>query len=89
MGTYDLCIIGAGMFGSSAARHASTNPSLRVCLVGPNEPTPAEYKKREIFGSYYDEGRIVLNAEHRPAIQTLAKQSIKAFRELEKLSGEF
>ncbi|GFY59235.1 peroxisomal sarcosine oxidase [Trichonephila inaurata madagascariensis] len=39
MGTYDLCIIGAGMFGSSAARHASTDPSLRVCLVGPNEPT--------------------------------------------------
>ncbi|GFT31236.1 peroxisomal sarcosine oxidase [Nephila pilipes] len=36
---YDLCIIGAGMFGSSAARHASANPCIKVCLIGPNEPT--------------------------------------------------
>ncbi|GBN27119.1 hypothetical protein AVEN_224319-1 [Araneus ventricosus] len=87
MDTYDLCIIGAGMFGSSAARHASANPCLKVCLVGPDEPKLEEYNSREIFSSYYDEGRIVLGAERDPAIQVLAKHSIKRFRELEKLSG--
>ena len=36
---YDLCIVGAGMFGSAAARHASANVGVKVCLVGPDEPT--------------------------------------------------
>ena len=36
---YDLCIVGAGMFGSAAARHASSNVGVKICLVGPEEPT--------------------------------------------------
>lgn len=36
---YDLCIVGAGMFGSAAARHASANVGVKVCLVGPEEPS--------------------------------------------------
>ena len=36
--TYDLCIVGAGMIGSAAARHASARPDIRVCLIGPTEP---------------------------------------------------
>ncbi|XP_055948444.1 uncharacterized protein LOC129981571 [Argiope bruennichi] len=87
MDTYDLCIIGAGMFGSSAARHASANPCLKVCLIGPEEPKIEEYNSREIFSSYYDEGRVVLVAERDPAIQVLSKHSINRFRETEKLSG--
>ncbi|CAL1281698.1 unnamed protein product [Larinioides sclopetarius] len=87
MDIYDLCIIGAGMFGSSAARHASANPCLKVCLIGPDEPKIEEYNSREIFSSYYDEGRIVLVAERDPAYQVLSKHSIKRFREIEKLSG--
>lgn len=38
-GIYDLCIVGAGMFGSAAARHASTIRGIKVCLIGPDEPT--------------------------------------------------
>lgn len=39
---YDLCIVGAGMVGSAAARHATTegraHQTTRVCLIGPPEP---------------------------------------------------
>lgn len=39
---YDLCIVGAGLVGSAAARHATLGRSgqaeARVCLVGPLEP---------------------------------------------------
>ncbi|GBN25842.1 hypothetical protein AVEN_58855-1 [Araneus ventricosus] len=84
---YDLCVIGAGMFGSSAARHASANPSIKVCLVGPAEPTADELPKREIFGAHYDEGRITRVLDEAPACQVLSQHSISRYRELEKLSG--
>ena len=35
---YDVVIVGAGMMGSAAARHATTIPGTSVCLVGPDEP---------------------------------------------------
>ncbi|XP_035230948.1 uncharacterized protein LOC118202848 isoform X2 [Stegodyphus dumicola] len=84
---YDLCIIGAGMFGSAAARHASANVPLRVCLVGPDEPTEKERQQREIFSSHYDEGRITRILDDDPACQILSRHSISRYRELEELSG--
>lgn len=36
---YDLAIVGGGMFGSAAARYAAAFPGIKVCLIGPNEPT--------------------------------------------------
>jgi len=35
---YDLCVVGAGMIGSSAARHASGVTGTSVCMIGPEEP---------------------------------------------------
>ena len=35
---YDVCVVGAGMIGSAAARHVSKSPGLKVCLIGPKEP---------------------------------------------------
>jgi len=35
---YDLCVVGAGMIGSAAARHASGVGGTTVCLIGPEEP---------------------------------------------------
>ncbi|GBN25849.1 hypothetical protein AVEN_58861-1 [Araneus ventricosus] len=84
---YDLCVIGAGMFGSAAARHASANPRLKACVIGPREPTAEERKEREIFSSHYDEGRIVQVIEENFSISVLSKHTINRFRELEKLSG--
>ncbi|CAL1281697.1 unnamed protein product [Larinioides sclopetarius] len=93
---YDLCIVGAGMFGSAAARHASTNPGLKACLIGPTEPSvhwlflflyADEGKEREIFSSHYDEGRIVHVIDENLPHTVLSKHTISRFRELEKLSG--
>lgn len=41
---YDLCILGAGMFGSAAARHASATEGIKVCLIGPKEPSLVQHK---------------------------------------------
>ncbi|CAL1281700.1 unnamed protein product [Larinioides sclopetarius] len=84
---YDLCIVGAGMYGSAAARHASTHSTAKVCLIGPNEPRADEWKTREILSSHYDEGRIVHIPYANPVMQVLARHTIKRFREIEKLSG--
>ncbi len=41
---YDVAVIGAGMIGSAAAKHAAkSNPGLSVCLVGPPEETVTKY----------------------------------------------
>ncbi|KAF8795751.1 hypothetical protein HNY73_000214 [Argiope bruennichi] len=85
--TFDLCIIGAGMYGSAAARHASSNSGVKVCLIGPGEPREDEIETREILSSHYDEGRIVHIAYASPVMQVLVRHTIKRFREIEKLSG--
>ena len=36
---YDVCIVGAGLVGSAAARWLSRYPGIKVCLAGPLEPT--------------------------------------------------
>ena len=36
---YDVCVVGAGLIGSAAARHlVEENPDLKVALIGPGEP---------------------------------------------------
>ena len=40
---FDLCIVGAGMIGSAAARHASMKANVNVCLIGPAEPEVSKF----------------------------------------------
>ena len=44
---YDLCVVGAGLIGSAAAKHASQLSPSSVCLIGPSEP------KISIFVCFY------------------------------------
>ncbi|XP_019631121.1 PREDICTED: uncharacterized protein LOC109475024 [Branchiostoma belcheri] len=82
---YDLCVVGAGMIGSAAARHASESPGVRVCLVGPGEPQ--DRKSRIIFGAHYDEGRITRALASDPTWALLAQRSIRRYRDLERKTG--
>ncbi|XP_038069465.1 uncharacterized protein LOC119738630 [Patiria miniata] len=88
---YDVCIVGAGMWGSTAARHASQLAGLKVCVVGPEEPTKEEFADREVFGAHYDAGRIystVHGSNHVGRIRGLVSQrSVERYPELEELSG--
>ncbi|XP_069102650.1 monomeric sarcosine oxidase-like [Argopecten irradians] len=85
---YDLCVVGAGLIGSAAARHASLQPNIRVCLIGPEEPKERRLESpREIFGAHYDEGRVTRCSDPDPVWATLAQNSINRYRELEATSG--
>lgn len=86
---YDLCVVGAGMTGSAAAREASTLPNYKVCLVGPAEPKVRKLVTgNEVFGSHYDEARIASATTSKvPVWGILAERSIRRYGELEQLSG--
>ncbi|XP_033630824.1 uncharacterized protein LOC117292780 [Asterias rubens] len=88
---YDVCIVGAGMWGSTAARYVSGHKDLTVCLVGPEEPSSQEFPTREIFGAHYDAGRIYTkfhDAGHVGRIRSvLSERAITRFPELETQSG--
>ncbi|XP_078572853.1 N-methyl-L-tryptophan oxidase-like [Branchiostoma floridae x Branchiostoma japonicum] len=82
---YDVCVVGAGMIGSAAARHASETAGARVCLVGPGEPK--DRMTRTIFGAHYDEGRITRAIDPDPTWALLAQRSIRRYRDLERKTG--
>ncbi|XP_060073896.1 uncharacterized protein LOC132553653 [Ylistrum balloti] len=78
---YDLCVIGAGLIGSAAARHASQQNGTKVCLIGPEEPQERSLEStREIFGAHYDEGRITRCSDPDPVWAALAQRSGDYFR---------
>ncbi|KAL5018589.1 hypothetical protein ScPMuIL_004311 [Solemya velum] len=85
---FDVLIVGAGMMGSAAARHASLNPKLKVGLIGPEEPQSRDIEDaRDVFAAHYDEGRISQSLHPDVVWSIMARRSLKRFRELERLSG--
>ncbi|XP_077989599.1 uncharacterized protein LOC144443882 [Glandiceps talaboti] len=85
---YDICIVGAGMIGSAAARHVTLiSPSLKVCLIGPKEPKDIQECNHGIFGSHYDEGRITRSLDPDPIWAEIGQRSIARYRDLEQRTG--
>ncbi|XP_070542989.1 monomeric sarcosine oxidase-like [Ptychodera flava] len=85
---YDLCIVGAGPMGSAAARHATLiDPQLKVCLIGQKEPKDRLACSHDIFGSHYDEGRVVAVLIGDPIWKELTRRSASRFRDLEQITG--
>lgn len=82
---YEFAIVGAGLFGSAAARHLSTI-SDDVVLIGPAEPK-SRRNHQGVFASHYDESRLVRGIDPDLVWATLAKRSISRFRSIEKESG--
>lgn len=84
-GNYNIAIVGAGLFGSAAARHLSKTHD-DVVLVGPSEPkNPGTHDG--VFASHYDQTRLVRGVDPDINWALLAKHSIARFRELESVSG--
>ncbi|XP_038070802.1 uncharacterized protein LOC119739800 isoform X1 [Patiria miniata] len=81
---YDICIVGAGLWGSSAARHASL-PGRKVCLIGPSEPLEKDRPSRDIFASYYDVARTVRKCQGSNHFRSL--MTMRAFKGLQELEG--
>ncbi|KAF8795754.1 Monomeric sarcosine oxidase like protein [Argiope bruennichi] len=83
----EVYIVGHWCGSFEARLQAASAIRIKVCLVGPAEPTPEELQKRDIFGAHYDEGRITRILDDAPACEVLSQHSISRYRELEKLSG--
>ncbi|XP_052796004.1 N-methyl-L-tryptophan oxidase-like [Mya arenaria] len=84
---FDLCVVGAGMIGSAAARHASELPGTSVCLIGPEEPQDRHNNATGIFAAHYDEGRITRACDPNPVWASMAQASIKRYKDIEEKSG--
>jgi glycine/D-amino acid oxidase-like deaminating enzyme len=53
----EVVVVGAGMFGSAAAKHLS-NAGAQVLVIGPAEPAGGVPASQHEFGAYFDEARI-------------------------------
>ena len=84
--TYDLAILGRGLIGSAAARHASKT-GARVALIGPPEQPKSAWATREAFGAHYDEGRITRMTDPDATWATLAARSIERYAEIAEEGG--
>jgi sarcosine oxidase len=83
--TANIAIIGAGLFGSAAARYLSKDTD-GVVLIGPAEPEDPRTHEG-VFASHYDASRLVRGIDPDPVWATLAKRSIERYRGIEKQSG--
>lgn len=82
---FQYIVVGAGMMGAAAARHLSEN-CRSVALIG--SPEPADRENHEgVFGSHYDESRIVRTLDTDEHWGLFAARSIARFRELEGRCG--
>lgn len=85
MKIYDYIVVGAGLFGSAAARYLSEDSS-NVCLIGPREPDNWSTHDGN-FASHYDESRIVSVSAPAEDLAQLDLESINAYAEIETRSG--
>lgn len=83
--TADIAIIGAGLFGSAAARYLSEH-SDGVVLIGPAEPEN-RLTHDGVFASHYDASRLVRGIDPDLAWATMATRSIARYRSIEEQSG--
>lgn len=82
---YDVAVIGAGMFGSAAAKYLAA-AGLRTLIIGADEPQ--DWQEHDgVFGSHYDEARITRIVDPDPYWGELAARSIEQYPIIEKQSG--
>ena len=80
---YDLVVVGRGLVGSAAARHAA-EAGHRVAIVGPTERSQPEVG---VYGCHNDEGRITRRLDVDPTWAALASRSMDRYADIEARSG--
>lgn len=66
---YDVAVLGAGLFGSATAKYVSEDVEFSV-LIGPSESAK---HSTDIFGAWFDEGRIAELADSTDPWYTVGK----------------
>jgi len=86
---YELVVVGAGLIGAAAARHAAQRVLSRgrVALVGPAEDPREGWAERRAFGAHHDEGRITRCTDPEPTWALLAQRSIDRYGTIANESG--
>ena len=82
---FDIAVVGAGLFGSAAARYLSQDGE-GIALIGPREPADRR-AHRGVFASHHDASRLIRIVDPDLVWATLARRSIAQFRALEARSG--
>lgn len=85
MTTYDVAVVGNGMFGAAATRHL-TAQGLKVVAIGPAEPLDWQ-RHNGVFASHYDQARITRVIDADPVWAQLAARSIAIYPEIQEKSG--
>ncbi len=81
----DLAVVGLGLVGAAALRHASA-AGLNCVGVGPGEP--ANWPSHQgVFASHYDSGRITRRLDKQREWAVLADRAIAAYAGIEAASG--
>ncbi|XP_033634425.1 uncharacterized protein LOC117295782 [Asterias rubens] len=85
---FDVCVVGAGLWGSGAAKYCSERDGISVCLVGPSEPkTQQDRLSSRVFGAHHDEERIYRTSDPIFEWGELARRSVEKYRDIELTTG--
>ena len=81
-----IAVVGAGLWGSAAARHLALAGGARVLLIGPEEP--ADWAAHPgVFASHYDEGRITRRIDTDPYWVAVSHAAMSRYAQIEADSG--
>ncbi|MES2273974.1 MAG: FAD-binding oxidoreductase [Chlamydiota bacterium] len=80
---FDVVVVGAGMFGSAAAKYLNKNQA-NVALIGPDEPINQQVAaSQRSFGAYYDQARITRRLGWDEVWAETDSRSMNRFRGIE------
>jgi sarcosine oxidase len=83
---FEVAVIGAGMFGSAAAKHLSRS-GAHVVVIGPAEPAVGAPVSQHAFGAHFDEARITRRLGWDEVWGTTDARSLERFAGIEAESG--
>lgn len=84
---FDIAVIGAGMFGSAAAKYLSLS-NANIALIGLEEPAnKSDALSNLAFGAHYDQARITRRLGWDEVWATTDSRSMNRFRNIESESG--